>query len=87
MNLPAEFVEYTSGVFGEERWKRYVDAFAEEPPVSVRLNPFKVKGLERLPFDDNILCEVPWCRGGYYLKDRPNFTLDPLLHAGAYYVQ
>lgn len=87
MNLPAEFVEYTSGVFGEERWKRYVDAFAEEPPVSVRLNPFKVKGLERLPFDDNILCEVPWCRGGYYLKDRPNFTLDPLLHAGAFYVQ
>jgi 16S rRNA C967 or C1407 C5-methylase (RsmB/RsmF family) len=30
---------------------------------------------------------VPWCRNGYYLKKRPNFTMDPLLHAGCYYVQ
>jgi 16S rRNA C967 or C1407 C5-methylase (RsmB/RsmF family) len=30
---------------------------------------------------------VPWCRNGYYLQKRPNFTMDPLLHAGCYYVQ
>ena len=30
---------------------------------------------------------VPWCRNAYYLSERPNFTLDPLLHAGVYYVQ
>ena len=30
---------------------------------------------------------VDWCRGGYYLKERPNFTMDPLFHAGCYYVQ
>lgn len=30
---------------------------------------------------------VPWCRTGYYLPNRPNFTFDPLLHAGCYYVQ
>ena len=30
---------------------------------------------------------VPWCRNGYYLKQRPNFTFDPLFHAGCYYVQ
>ena len=30
---------------------------------------------------------VPWCREGYYLPRRPNFTMDPLLHAGCYYVQ
>lgn len=30
---------------------------------------------------------VPWCSTGYYLAQRPAFTLDPLLHAGAYYVQ
>ena len=30
---------------------------------------------------------VPWTRLGYYLKERPVFTLDPLFHAGAYYVQ
>jgi 16S rRNA C967 or C1407 C5-methylase (RsmB/RsmF family) len=30
---------------------------------------------------------VPWCRTGYYLPNRLNFTFDPLLHAGCYYVQ
>ncbi len=30
---------------------------------------------------------VPWCPYGFYLAERPSFTLDPLLHAGAYYVQ
>ena len=30
---------------------------------------------------------VTWCNGAYYLSERPNFTLDPLFHAGAYYVQ
>ena len=30
---------------------------------------------------------VPWCSTGYYLPERPQFTLDPLLHCGAYYVQ
>ena len=31
--------------------------------------------------------KVPWCEYGFYLNERPAFTLDPLLHAGAYYVQ
>lgn len=30
---------------------------------------------------------VPWCCTGFYLPQRPAFTLDPLFHAGAYYVQ
>lgn len=30
---------------------------------------------------------VPWCGTGYYLPERPVFTLDPLFHAGCYYVQ
>lgn len=33
------------------------------------------------------LTPVKWCGSGYYLSDRPNFTLSPLLHAGVYYVQ
>lgn len=36
-----------------------------------------------LPLNGNI----PWCEEGFYLSKRPNFTLDPALHAGAYYVQ
>ena len=31
--------------------------------------------------------QVPWCLNGYYLPERPDYTLDPLLHAGCYYVQ
>lgn len=30
---------------------------------------------------------VSWCRSAYYLDSKPVFTLDPLFHAGAYYVQ
>ena len=30
---------------------------------------------------------VKWSDQGYYLSERPSFTLDPLFHAGAYYVQ
>lgn len=30
---------------------------------------------------------MPWCEQGRYLPERPVFTLDPLLHAGTYYVQ
>ena len=31
--------------------------------------------------------QVPWCPEGIYLRQRPAFTADPMLHAGAYYVQ
>lgn len=30
---------------------------------------------------------MPWIKHGYLLENRPNFALDPLFHAGAYYVQ
>lgn len=37
----------------------------------------------RLP----IAAVVPWSHYGFYLKERPSFTFDPLFHAGCYYVQ
>ena len=52
----------------------------EEASVSVRLHPFKgLAGPEGAP--------VPWSPYGRILSDRPVFTLDPLWHAGCYYVQ
>lgn len=54
-------------------------ALEEPPPVSIRLNPAKPGGPEGMP--------IPWCAAGRYLPERPVFTLDPALHAGAYYVQ
>ncbi|MCB0706328.1 MAG: hypothetical protein KDC34_13510 [Saprospiraceae bacterium] len=61
------------------------DAFRESldmvPPVSLRLH--SRKGMTPNPDWETI----PWIKGGYYLPSRPVFTLDPVFHAGAYYVQ
>ena len=94
-NLPAAFIEYTRQLMGEERFGRYLKSFEEEPPVSIRLNPKKMNSqrhtLTLVREDGGWKMEdaepVPWCRNGYYLKQRPNFTFDPLFHAGCYYVQ
>lgn len=53
----------------------------EEPPVSVRFNPKKVKS------DLSVSAQVTWCNDAVYLSERPSFTLDPLFHAGSYYPQ
>lgn len=47
---------------------------------AIRLNPSKgLAGPEGTP--------VPWSPYGRFLSERPVFTLDPLFHAGCYYVQ
>ena len=59
-----------------------LEALEEEPSVSIRLNPSR---LDACPFEE--ATPVGWSPYGYLLKERPNFTLDPLFHAGGYYVQ
>ena len=83
MNLPQEFVDYTSALFGPERWQHFVKAFDETPVTSIRFNPWKYHQEQIFPD----IKPVTWCHNAYYLDERPNFTLDPLLHAGVYYVQ
>lgn len=56
-----------------------LEALRAPAPVSVRSNPFKPTPRRG--------AQVPWCSHGQYLDQRPVFTLDPLFHAGAYYVQ
>ena len=80
MNLPEDFIRETRQLMGEERFNRYLGAFEEEAPVSIRLN----STLYTLNSKLNI---VPWCPEGFYLEGRPQFTFDPLFHAGCYYVQ
>ena len=83
MYLPPEFISYTSSLFGAERWQRFLQSFNNQIPTSIRFNPWKYKGqtlfAQQTP--------VPWCKQGYWLDVHPNFTLDPLFHAGVYYVQ
>jgi 16S rRNA C967 or C1407 C5-methylase (RsmB/RsmF family)/NOL1/NOP2/fmu family ribosome biogenesis protein len=76
MNLPKEV--FTHAPFWDEAG--YSNAHHTPIPVSIRMNPRKPATLD---FDSSI----PWSENGRYLKERPVFTLDPLFHAGAYYVQ
>ena len=79
--LPEEFVRETKRVMGQERFSRFLGAFSEEAPVSIRLNP------KWWRMESGGWKAVPWCSEGYYLEGRPQFTFDPLFHAGCYYVQ
>ncbi len=80
--LPKDFTDRMERLLQNE-FIDFVDALTDKPSqTTIRLNPFK------LPYsigDDAI--PVPWCPNAYYLPQRPNFTADPLLHAGVYYVQ
>lgn len=83
--LPRAFEASTQKLFGEVRYERFREALQLPPQTSIRLNPFKWP--IRNPQDERVLEPVPWCAEGFSLPHRPDFTFDPLLHAGAYYVQ
>ena len=80
--LPEAFIRRLPEEIGPDRAKTVLDALSGEPSVSIRLNPAK---LTDCPFPDAE--RVSWSPYGYLLKERPVFTLDPLFHAGCYYVQ
>lgn len=85
MTLPEDFIMQTKAALGDELWQTLEQGLAAEPPVSIRLNPWKCqyRGFE-VAGSTGV---VPWCKDGLYLEARPNFTFDPMLHAGMYYVQ
>ena len=77
MQLPQEFIDYTSALFGPQRWQSFLQSFNQEEVVSVRLNLWKCNGKEIFPN----MVSVPWCRQGFWLSQCPSFTKDPLFHA------
>lgn len=56
------------------------------PVTSLRLNPRKAQKLPEL-VSSKADGQVPWEPNGFYLSERINFTSDPSLHQGLYYVQ
>ena len=76
-----EIIHSCEWLMKEDEIRQFENALATPPPVSIRLNPFK-----KVPAPPSEK-PVPWCEYGYYLEQRPVFTLDPLFHAGCYYVQ
>lgn len=85
------FVGYLQQAAGPLLTPLVLDALFNSPPtISIRLNPSKplskeVSSIANEAIDNNE--QVPWCPHGFYLGQRPDFTEDPALHAGAYYVQ
>ena len=62
-----------------EEWPAFESSHQQPSFTSIRLNPAKQK-----PYD---LTKIAWTDFGYFLPERPSFTLDPTFHAGTYYVQ
>jgi len=77
--LPEEFIRRQSESMPAEDFRNFLESLESPAPVSIRLNPLKPSAKEGE--------RVSWCAEGIYLDQRPVFTLDPLLHSGAYYVQ
>lgn len=71
-----------------DAWNAFVEIHTTDSPISIRLNTHKTgqQSLDLLSTPDSS-SKIPWTENGYYLKQRPSFTLDPSFHAGAYYVQ
>jgi len=86
VQLPQQLLDSLGDVkgFDKEAFEK-VHASGEQI-TSIRINPFKLSDAKALSLGEG-LGEVPWSQYGYYLKERPSFTFDPLFHAGTYYVQ
>ena len=80
MSLPAEFVTRIEKNFPD--YQDFLTAITQEPTYSVRLNPRK-HGETHINFGD----KVTWCDMAFYLDYRPNYTLNPMFHAGLFYPQ
>ncbi len=80
MTFPEKFLIEISCQIGSE-FPDFEKAHNEPPPVSIRLNRKKTNIAP--PGSDPVL----WHPDGFYLPQRPSFTLDPTFHAGAFYVQ
>lgn len=81
------FIENTRAVFGGAA-QAVLDALAQGDAVTaVRANPAKISANDLRCRFEAAGEDIPWCRDAFWLDSRPVFSLDPLLHAGAYYVQ
>ena len=101
--IPLEFIEWMRSLGAPFDNEDFFRALEGEPEVCVRLNrrkilPEKMSSDNQASgyalsissvFDEEGIdfTPVPWCDTAFYLSKRPQFTLNPLLHGGAFYVQ
>ena len=89
MELAEDFIKEMGELFKGEEIKEFISAIFNDPVISIRLNDSvpEVKCIIEKNSGFVLNDRVKWASNGYYLNDRPSFTLDPLFHAGLYYVQ
>ena len=82
MVLPEEFKNYAKESLGEKNSSILLNEIEQGADItSIRINPFK-RGISPEGLEG-----IAWSSLGHYLPERPVFTLDPVFHAGGYYVQ
>lgn len=79
--LPTDFEQALQRHFDKHVVSKVVAGLSAEPSTSIRQNPNKSRPVRT---DSKA---IPWQENGRLLKQRIQFALDPLFHAGAYYVQ
>ena len=77
--MPQAFVERIKKQFSVD-YEAFIESIDQPAAVSLRINPRKFP----IPVEPE---KVPWSETGVFLNERPSFTLDPIFHSGAYYVQ
>jgi len=77
--LPEDFLKRIRKQFPAD-FDQFIQSIDQAAAISLRTNPRKFN----IP---NTKERIPWCETGIFLNERPSYTLDPLLHSGAYYVQ
>ena len=89
MQFAQEFINILGEQMQESERDALLAALEREPEVSIRFNS-KAADPENIvleSLDCRTSGRVPWADNAVYLDHRPQFTMDPLLHQGCYYVQ
>lgn len=82
MKIPQALIDSIKNIKGFNE-AAFIQAHEQdENPTSIRLNPFKFT--QKWETETGI---IPWCENGRFVKNLPNFNVDPLFHAGIYTIQ
>lgn len=80
-DFPVQFIEIIENKLPSDS-AAFFESIDKQVVTSIRLN---LQHSQKVDLD--LTDAVPWCDHGFFLKDRPSFSLDPQFHGGAYYVQ
>ncbi|MEI6139972.1 MAG: hypothetical protein WCP85_11945 [Mariniphaga sp.] len=79
MILPRLFIERMHKMLGNE-YDEFQLSYKKDTSTTIRVNRKKF-------IDKTDLNPVDYCGSGYFIPERPMFTIDPFIHSGVYYVQ